>query len=273
MRLFLSRQSRRHGALLALALALAAWMVTPAWADPFPEYEAPTITVSFGGQTVTISLEEDEGGLPGEFAGAGSQFVNLGSVDVSDPDYATYLAETGGAYGVDLSWDLHTNADPFVTGVINVLNFTGSTTTFTLNYLQPVAPAIVNGVGTGSIAIGIQDVFNSGTGSLTSAGGGPIYTPQVDGSVFGAGELLAGTSLNVTTQGETVSTTANFGPTAVGAVGSSLGLEIEFSLTNLDLATGTSVFEVVEVPEPSSMVLLAMGLVSVGVWRKVRRRS
>lgn len=269
MRLFLRHKSRQHFLQLAVAAAIATWVVAPVMADPNPTFEAPTVTLSFGGNTVEIPFSEI--GTPGNFGSVGSQFIDLGAVDESDPDYATYDTQTGGMYGVDLSWDLETHADPFVTGVINVFNFTGSTTTFTLNFLQPIAPAVANGVGTGSIALAIQDVFNSGTGSLTSAGGGPIYTPEVDGGVFSAGELLAGTALNVSNAGETVSTNASFGPTAVGAVGTSLGLEIEFSLTNLDLATGTSIFEVVEVPEPSSALLLALGVMSIGIWRRVRR--
>ncbi len=273
MRLFLGHKFRQQLMWCAAAVALTAWMVTPAMADPSPSFEAPTVTVSFGGNMVTIPFEPN--GSPSSFVSVGSQFVDLGAVPNSDPDYASYTDPTngsGGQFGVNLSWDLESDADPFVTGVINVFNFTGSTTTFTLNFMQPVAPAVVNGTGTGSIAIAIQDVFNSGSGTLSSAGGGPIYTPQVDGAAFGAGTLLSGTSLGISTAGETVSTNASFGPSAVGAVGTSLGLEIEFSLTNLDLATGTSIFEVVEVPEPSSIVLLAIGLVSIGVWRK-RRRS
>lgn len=271
MRLYIGHKSRQQFVQCVAVVALAAWVVAPAMADPNPQFESPTVTVSFDGNMVTIPLSEN--GSTGGFASAGSQFVDLGiAVPIDDPDFDTYNAQTGGNFGVNLLWDLETNADPFVTGVINVFNFTGSATTFTLNFSQPVAPAVASGVGTGSIALAIQDVFNSGTGSLTSAGGGPIYTPSVDGSVFGAGELLAGTALNVSSVGETVSTTASFGPTAVGAVNSDLGLEIEFNLTNLDLATGTSIFDVVTVPEPSSVVLLAIGLVSMGVWRK-RRRS
>ncbi len=187
--------------------------------------------------------------------------------------HALQQAQAAGMQGIGAAVDLAGNPDPFVTGVISVLNFTGSTQTFTLNYLQPVAPVVVNGVGTGSVAIAIQDVFNSGTGTLASAGGAPIYNPEVDGGVFGAGQLLAGTTLNVTTAGETVSTNASFGPTAVGAVNTSLGIEIEFSLTNLDLATGTSIFEVVEIPEPSTIVLLGLGALVMAIPRCVRRRK
>jgi len=57
------------------------------------------------------------------------------------------------------------------------------------------------------------------------------------------------------------------GYSAIGGPVSSMASQIHFSLTPYDLASGTSYYEIQQIPEPASMLILAAGLLLV------RRRS
>jgi hypothetical protein len=83
--------------------------------------------------------------------------------------------------------------------------------------------------------------------------------------------LNTATLTSTGTQG-IVSTSAAFGPIFGGpSVTSDIGIEVNFSLTSFDLASGTVFYSVV--PEPSTLATVSVGLVAMLglVW--VRRRG
>lgn len=214
----------------------------------------PIVTLSDG--TRTIHVPQDTFMFDPET----NEFASAGN---------TYVADSAGL-GFTLQWDLVANPDPYLTGTISVLNFSGATQNFTLSYIQPVSPAFAGPTNSrGSIEISVQDFFNSGAAQLTTAGSLPIYQPMIDG-VNQPNTLLNTANLVVSSQGGIAGLVSSFGPVYGGpAIANDIGVVVNFSLTNLDLASGTVYYEVV--PEPASLVIMAAGMVAFGLALARRR--
>jgi hypothetical protein len=159
--------------------------------------------------------------------------------------------------------DMTVGYDPFISASVDVVNNTAVTQFYTFIFTLPISPAIIGGsrIG-GSTQGGLTDANFDGTGTLSTTGAGlSLYNGQIDGvDVLSLFPNLK--TINVPFQGGSASdfTSAGLpGPTIPGPNAlTSIGIKHTFSLTPGDRATFTSFF-VVEVPEPGSLGLLAIG--------------
>ena len=122
----------------------------------------------------------------------------------------------------------------------------------------------------GSAAIGLTT--DSGGGSVASLAGTPLWQGLIDGSPVGNdAALFFDPFALVNASIGSSSSNANFGipvPNAGPPVLNNIGIRISFSLTQLDQASITSVFNVV--PAPGAIALLGVAGLTV---RRRRRRA
>ena len=196
----------------------------------------------------------------------------LGEIDNGDGTfgYAGSAAATGG--GWNLSWDVTVKEDPFIDGIVAVTNNTASTQTYTFIFTLPVSPAITPSSLSGASVIGNLTV-NGGGGTLGHNAGGAMFTALLDGVPY---DTLLPFDSSVTLafgSGSTGSDSFGLpGLTQPGpAVLTSMGIQLTFTLTSGDSASFTSRFEVVPVPEPTTLLLLGGGLAGIAFF--ARRRA
>lgn len=243
LRILSSSRLASRALLAGLILAVAP---LSALADMVP----PIVRISNGTTTVEVPAESFV------FDPETNQFASTGSIN---------------APGFEFGWDLTTNPDPFVVGTISMLNFSPTTQNFTLSYIQPVNPTLnAPTISEGSIEIGVQNVNGGPTAVLSTAGSTPIYQAMIDGVTQNT--LLNSTTLSASTSQGLVSTSAAFGPLFGGpAVMSDIGIEVNFSLTAFDLASGSVYYSVI--PEPSTVITTGLGLLAMMGLAWARRRS
>ncbi len=177
------------------------------------------------------------------------------------------LATIGG-----LSISLET--DPFVALGFNVTagaapaNFTISSA------VVPVAPPINNGLAFATAGITLTESSPYDGASLTGLfPGSKTYEAQYNGASSVFADLVP--SLSVPPLGLTGTATEKY-PLGVGTRTVIPGLvtdmqsQFKFTLSALDQASGTSIFDII-VPEPSSIGLAMFGLVGA-LWHVARRR-
>lgn len=137
-------------------------------------------------------------------------------------------------------------------------------TTFTVKSALLSFATIPNASGRASAAFTVTDGFNDDGGTLSGLGtgaGGGAYLAQVNGFVPGGAnfaELVNQIQIPVM-GGNNVSAAfpADYSFFPIGAV-SDMSTQISFDITANDLASGTSIFEIV--PEPSALLLALAGL-------------
>lgn len=177
---------------------------------------------------------------------------------------------------IDVAWDFSTNADPFVDGVFAFTNNTSSTIQLMTTYSVNVVPSLAFATG-GASVIGNLTVDSTGgtLGHIGASGSTPesMYTTLVDGSAFKT--LLDFDSSVSLAFGSGSTAPASFGLPGLttnvpGGVATSIGSRLAFTLTPGDSASFTSRFEVV--PEPTTALLVATGLVGLGLSRKRLQR-
>jgi hypothetical protein len=159
--------------------------------------------------------------------------------------------------------------DPSINATVNVVNNTAAVQHYTLIFSLPVSPIAGGTFMAGSTQGGTTD--NDGNGSIlsTAGPGTALYWGRIDGNNV----LPLFSDLKTITAGSYLSasdsTSAGLpGVTIPGpSVSSSIGIEHDFTLTPNDSATFSSIF-LVQVPEPGSLSLLAIG----GLMLLFRRR-
>lgn len=204
--------------------------------------------------------------------------TELGCVDVipgvSSSCNATNL-EYGDGYtqfSID-SLSMTIDNDPVVTGTWAVTNtdFLNPTQHFTMVFTLPITPIPGPTLSGGSVSGSVSDGDGNGA-TLSAFSGSSLYTAQIDGADT-ATLYDDPTSIVAASFGTEAITEAIFGAPVPSQLGgpalASIGIVLDFELTQFDSATFTSEHEVIPVPEPGSAALLAFGLALLA--RRTRR--
>jgi hypothetical protein len=165
-----------------------------------------------------------------------------------------------------LSWDCVVNENPFVDATINVTNNSSSAQSFWIFMPLPIAPALPAGTFmSGWVSAVVSD--NNFNGATFSAGTTPVYEAFIDGSnvanMWGPGFSLAAGPFGSNNADQSFSNV--IGPAAM----SQIALGLRFDLSPGDSASVTGIFQVVEIPGPAGLGLLAMA----GLFGSRRRRG
>jgi hypothetical protein len=219
-----------------------------------------TLDVLVGGVQVGTTLNATQLGC----VDTGTDTASCNGQDIT-------LAIPGGNVSIDLG--LSIDNDPVVAGLTAVQNNSPGTQQFTLIFTLPVAPILVPTLTGGSVAGGVTD--NGGGATLSSPPGSAFYTALIDNVVYQL--LFPGPDpLNAPAFESADLVPAAFGtpiPSQAGpTVSTNIKLMYDFNLTGGDSASFTGVFVVEPIPEPSTALLLGLGLGLVGLARAGRRR-
>jgi hypothetical protein len=244
-------QIRVQRVLLGAIAAAAAIFLGPmqALAAPFPE-----------GTVFSINGWNPGGDALGCTVNADNQFITNCSGSNATPSSGNFTVQ---------SWNLTLDQDPTVLNFFALQNNLAVAQTFTITVIIPTAgsfgpPSVVNG----SIGGSVTDTTGNGA-TLTNFGTNSIYTALVDGSPV---QTLLDNPQSYTAGAFGTQTfgPAAFGPTVVGyGATSSIGIQVQFTLSPGDIASYTSVFTLI--PEPGTLMLVAAGI--AGLAHFGRRRS
>ena len=178
---------------------------------------------------------------------------------------------------VNLGYNLNGKPDPgvglsnnvLISGNLAVENLFTNNIGVQLLVELPVASSFPGSDMGGSAAIGLTT--NGDGGSLASVGV-PVWQALTDGTPVGPVASLFFDPFALTNSGfGSNSTSGNFGipvPINGGPINSTIGIDINFSLTPADQASITSVVNAVPVPGPAGLALLA----AAGLVIRRRRR-
>jgi hypothetical protein len=245
----------RHSILSVALLATALWLIPvgPVAATPIGNYsmELSIDGVPVGGMTQVI--DPDTGGDTG--------YYHLDDVAL-DPDGTGPLPSIA---FLDY-WDSSYDVDPFVTNNFSVTNISAFTQTFDILVTLPIVPTGPLTSMTGSVGL---TVTNTAAGGATVADTGvAIYQAGIDGVTV---QTLLDPAYSLSCGPPFCSNTDSDG--FVGVIGpgatSNISIRLRFTLSPGDSASGTSVFNIDAVPEPTTLLLLASG---GGVWAHFGRR-
>jgi hypothetical protein len=199
--------------------------------------------------------------------------------DYSPPENA-YSASTGPDGGYELNYvlnaegvcdnkanitikELQFDPDPFVLNNILVTNTTATTQSYTITVGLPTSFGAPNFIS-GNVRTSVIDGGSDG-GTVSTVGALlPIYQAQIDGTTVAT--LQNSPFSVVAPAGGSNTLAASFGPSVSAVpVGSSIGIALNFSLTAGDTASILSRFDVVAIPEPTSLALVGGGLLVMGL--------
>jgi hypothetical protein len=248
-----------RGALTSLALA-GAFIVTAAAAQAAP----------------TISLE---------IASVGPYDVySLNDVETTPIAGTPEFGLSGIGYGTafNCEWSITVNPDPSITSTFTLTNISPSTQTFIMTITLPIAaigPTTVQGGYYGDPVAGTvyTDSSRDGEVTLATVGVNPFYEALVNGV---RSQALGSFSETASGSPTTPPTPPMFGPitpdtwgtpipsAAFGPASGNIRIRWEFSLTPGDSVSTKGFFQVEAVPEPTSLLLIGLGLAGLVVARK-----
>ena len=236
----------------ASAAALALCIAMPALALPV-------------GYSLDISVEDDGGGFLGATTYENLQTAGLISQGVDENgNPQAFLNDVAGdpvnGWAV-LDWDSAVKLDPYITNNFVVTNNTGGTATFTVAVASPIPLFNASSIVQSTIQLSVLDSDGVGGATVTSLAPNPVYQGTVNGTTelsFFPDPYMLGCAnpVDCTLNGSDAAGVVSqaFGP--VGAT--SIGITIQFTLTDGDSASVLSRFEIV--PEPGTGVLLGLAL-------------
>jgi hypothetical protein len=260
-------RSRCRSLLLSIAwFALIGLGPHPAWANGI---ELPELDLLMGvADNPGAQMQLTEAQIQGQ--------IDQGNMTVvENPDGSLTLS--GGTFTMAGMWEasidtLTLDTDPFVNFVGGFKNLAGGAMDFILSTTLAVAPVLPSSLIGGSSTLTYGDANFDGFGGLTNAAGGAGFSGTIDGG--NALDMLVAFSLTPDFEGQTkgVSETQGLpGPTIPdAAVATDIGIVHRFNLSSLDQVTYNSTFIVIPVPEPSTGLLLGLGIAGLALVRRQR---
>lgn len=152
------------------------------------------------------------------------------------------------------------NADPAVSLEFSV-RAGGYGTNFTITAATISFASIANPIAYASAGVTVTDRNSNGATLTGLFPGGMAYEAVFNGSTVWA-DLISTPVVAPATGSNSASDRQPLAPGTWAAVGypvSMMASSFKFSLTALDSASGTSMFEAIPIPEPATMCLLALG--------------
>ena len=171
------------------------------------------------------------------------------------------------------NWNVYLDPDPTVTGTLGIQNNNlVSAQTFNVTFLLPIVAQGPQVQVIGSISGSVTDANGNGA-TLTNFAPTSIYQAKIDGLTVQT-LLNDPQSFSAGSFGSTPWGPGNFGPTTLNqAANTSIAINVIFTLSPGDLASFTSVFNVVAIPESATLVMLSGGLVGLVVLGRRYPRS
>ena len=244
---------------LFAAGVLTLGMVSSASADISEQVFVIHATNSLGSADYVIRLADGEWTAPGEF-----QWDLGGEANLRNAGGQTIATLTTGS--------LRVHEDPDV--ALNFSVMAGSLdTAFTISSALVSFAAISNVQGYASAGITASDLNGDGV-MVVPAGADGMYQSQYNGMVPTGTTFQNFFPAQVSdpTPGSTVSFSSEFpgGGAYVPIAGTltDISSRFTFTLSGNDIASGTSIFRVVEIPAPSSLALLGLGGLVIGRRRR-----